>query len=105
MEHDPELEGIQVSRAVTVTRHVLVVSTSSRLGLRVRRVGMEGPQSEGPDPAGRGHGSLRVSLTRRPLRLTRTRRVTVGLRVGGSKLQALASSIHPLVPERNYQCK
>ena len=26
-------------------------------------------------------------------------------RVGGSKLQALASSIHPLVPERNYQCK
>ena len=104
MEHDSELEGIQVSRAVTVTRHVLVVSTSSRLGLGLR-VGMEGPQSEGPDPAGRGHGSLRVSLTRRPLRLTRTRRVTVGLRVGGSKLQALASSIHPLVPERNYQCK
>ena len=76
MEHDSELEGIQVSRAVTVTRHVLVVSTSSRLGLRV---GMEGPQSEGPDPAGRGHGSLRVSLTRRPLRLTRTRRVGLGL--------------------------
>ena len=79
MEHDSELEGIQVSRAVTVTRHVLVVSTSSRLGLRV---GMEGPQSEGPDPAGRGHGSLRVSLTRRPLRLTRTRRVGLGLAAG-----------------------
>ena len=28
MEHDSELEGIQVSRAVTVTRHVLVVSTT-----------------------------------------------------------------------------
>ena len=81
MEHDSELEGIQVSRAVTVTRHVLVVSTSSRLGLGLR-VGMEGPQSEGPDPAGRGHGSLRVSLTRRPLRLTRTRRVGLGLAAG-----------------------